>query len=87
MYSILIDSDISANDLRQLVAGVITSQPEQYTAAILGKPNQDYVEWILKDESWGGKYICVSVHYGLYVQYVVMFWSYKLYFNIGVYIL
>lgn len=61
MYSILIDSDISTNDLRQLVAGVITSQPEQYTAAILGKPNQDYVEWILKDESWGGEdiYTCV----------------------------
>lgn len=41
-------------ELRQLAGSIITSQPVKYSSAILGKPIDEYVQWILKDESWGG---------------------------------
>jgi len=40
--------------MRQLVADVITSQPEEYNDAILGKPINEYCKWILDPNSWGG---------------------------------
>ena len=53
--SILLCSDVDSRELRQLVASMIVSQPDRYTTAVLGRPCQDYVDWIMRDESWGGE--------------------------------
>lgn len=37
------------------IAAAVMSDPTTYTEAILGKPNQEYVEWISKPDKWGGK--------------------------------
>lgn len=52
--------------MRELVANVIASQPEEYNDAILGKPNEEYCKWILKANSWGGaiELAVLSNHYG-----------------------
>lgn len=38
----------------KVIAAAVLSDPTTYTEAILGKPNQDYVEWISKPDKWGG---------------------------------
>lgn len=37
-----------------MIANTVAANPNQYTEAILGRPNKDYVSWIQKPESWGG---------------------------------
>jgi ubiquitin thioesterase OTU1 len=37
-----------------VVASAILSNPIQYNEAILGRPIDEYIEWILKPNSWGG---------------------------------
>ncbi len=54
LFSILLCQNTSSTELRELAAGVITSQPDIYSSAVLGRPCQEYVAWILKDDSWGG---------------------------------
>ncbi|XP_076448678.1 ubiquitin thioesterase OTU1-like [Babylonia areolata] len=44
----------SAEELRQVIAGVVSSDPETYSEGFLGRPNPDYVRWILNKDSWGG---------------------------------
>lgn len=44
----------SAGELRQLIAGVVSSDPDTYSEGFLGRPNPDYVKWILNMDSWGG---------------------------------
>lgn len=41
-------------ELRQLVGGIILSDATKYNAVFLGRPNEEYVEWIMKEDSWGG---------------------------------
>ena len=48
---------MSSNEMRQLAASIITSEPHKYSDAVLGRPRDEYVQWILKDESWGGECI------------------------------
>ena len=48
------DSSESTGELRELAAGLILSNPHKYTSALLGRSNTEYVEWLLRDESWGG---------------------------------
>ncbi|KAK7503382.1 hypothetical protein BaRGS_00005303 [Batillaria attramentaria] len=43
-----------AGELRQVIAGVVCSDPETYSEAFLGRPNQEYVEWIMNPDTWGG---------------------------------
>ncbi|KAI8093280.1 uncharacterized protein BX664DRAFT_329366, partial [Halteromyces radiatus] len=43
-----------AQKLRQVVAEVITNDPETYSDVTLGQPRYKYIEWIKKDTSWGG---------------------------------
>lgn len=31
------------------------SDPQKYNSVLLGKANDEYCEWILKDTSWGGE--------------------------------
>ena len=30
------------------------SDPAKYNHVFLGRPNREYVEWIMRDDSWGG---------------------------------
>ncbi|CCC72007.1 hypothetical protein NCAS_0J00270 [Naumovozyma castellii] len=47
--------DISLSyQLRELCSRVIVEHPMVYSDAILGRPNREYSEWILKRDSWGG---------------------------------
>lgn len=41
-------------DLREIVAQSILADPVNYNDAILGKPADEYVQWITKKTSWGG---------------------------------
>lgn len=41
-------------DLREIVAQYIMADPINYNDAILGKPVEEYVQWITKKTSWGG---------------------------------
>lgn len=43
-----------AEELRQLIAGVVSSDPETYSEGVLGRRNPDYVKWIQNKDSWGG---------------------------------
>ena len=44
----------SAPSMRAIIAGAVTQQSDLYNEVILGKPNKEYCDWILKGESWGG---------------------------------
>ncbi|KEP62232.1 UNVERIFIED_CONTAM: OTU family cysteine protease [Hammondia hammondi] len=52
--SLLAAPDKQPQDLRDLVACVIASDPESFSSAILGKPRQEYIHWISEPTSWGG---------------------------------
>ena len=43
-----------ASQLRDIIAQVVSSNPEMYCEAFLGKPNTEYCAWILHQDSWGG---------------------------------
>ena len=45
----------STEELRELAAGIILSDPDKYSSAILGQSNVEYVQWLQRKESWGGK--------------------------------
>lgn len=38
----------------KVIAATVASDPEKYSEAFLGKPNQEYCTWILDSEKWGG---------------------------------
>lgn len=40
--------------LREVIAGIVSSDPATYSEAILGKPNSSYCKWIRDKNSWGG---------------------------------
>jgi len=40
--------------MRDIIVGAVSSQPALYSEVLLGKPNAEYCQWILKGESWGG---------------------------------
>ncbi|SCU79207.1 LAME_0A07712g1_1 [Lachancea meyersii CBS 8951] len=47
--------DLSHSDsFREEVAAQVIDDPMEYSDAILGRPNRDYAQWILKKSSWGG---------------------------------
>lgn len=52
-YALNRDIDRS-QELREVVAASILSDPITYSDAILGRPVDQYVNWILKPNSWGG---------------------------------
>jgi len=43
-----------SKELRRVVASHIMNDPQQYNEAVLERSNNNYCQWILKDESWGG---------------------------------
>ncbi|KAK9476134.1 hypothetical protein V1514DRAFT_337825 [Lipomyces japonicus] len=42
------------HELRSLVASYIHDNPEEYPDVVLGRPRQEYCQWITKSNSWGG---------------------------------
>ncbi|KAF9953915.1 hypothetical protein BGZ72_005073 [Mortierella alpina] len=40
--------------LRLLVAQAIQANPDAYPDVVLGRPRQEYCEWIMRENSWGG---------------------------------
>jgi ubiquitin thioesterase OTU1 len=55
-----------ASELREVIAAAVMSDPTTYTEAILGKPNEEYVQWISKPDKWGGaiELAILSDYYG-----------------------
>ncbi|XP_054979951.1 ubiquitin thioesterase OTU1-like [Sorex araneus] len=49
-----------APEMRRLIAQIVTSDPDFYSEAILGKTNQEYCDWIRRDDTWGGA-IVISI--------------------------
>ncbi|XP_054752093.1 ubiquitin thioesterase OTU1-like [Lytechinus pictus] len=43
-----------AQELRNLIVSVVSSNPELYNEAFLGKSNSMYCQWIKNPDSWGG---------------------------------
>ena len=61
-YSILLTNDgVTVQELRELVAGIILSDPDKFSTVMLGRTNEEYAEWIMKGESWGGTYVHMSI--------------------------
>ncbi|GAM89343.1 hypothetical protein ANO11243_073800 [Dothideomycetidae sp. 11243] len=53
--SALLSAEIDGmTELRSTVAQRIQADPDTFSAAVLGKPPDDYCEWIQRPESWGG---------------------------------
>ncbi|KAM8975510.1 ubiquitin thioesterase OTU1 [Pelodytes ibericus] len=43
-----------APELRSLIASIVSSDPEKYSEAVLGKSNEEYCAWIQREDTWGG---------------------------------
>lgn len=56
-----------APSMREIIAEVVSKESENYSEAILGKPNREYCQWILKPDSWGGaiELAVLSNYYGI----------------------
>ena len=56
-----------APDLRRTVAEAVNADPDTWSAAVLGKSNEEYQRWIQLPLSWGGaiELSILSAHYGL----------------------
>ncbi|XP_043289694.1 ubiquitin thioesterase OTU1 [Venturia canescens] len=61
-----------ASYMREIIANAVASDPDEYSEAILGRPNSEYCEWILKPDSWGGaiELSILSRFYGLEIAVV-----------------
>jgi ubiquitin thioesterase OTU1 len=44
-----------APEMRRLIAQIVASDPDFYSEALLGKTNQEYCDWIKRDDTWGGE--------------------------------
>lgn len=42
-------------DLRNVIASIVLSDPETYNDAVLGRPNDEYCQWIMNPQHWGGE--------------------------------
>lgn len=52
-YALYKDISVS-QQLREIVSHVIKNNKAEHSEAILGRPNAEYVEWIVQKSSWGG---------------------------------
>ncbi len=41
-------------ELREIIASIVMSDPIKYNKAILGKPTNEYIEYIMDSNHWGG---------------------------------
>ncbi len=44
----------AATELRELIAGIVMSDPDTYSEAFLGQPNEAYCQFIMNPDRWGG---------------------------------
>lgn len=53
--------------MREIIASTVHNEQEIYNDGILGRPNADYVAWIMQESSWGGaiEVSILSQHYGV----------------------
>ena len=61
-----------ADSMRELVSGIVCSDPDTYSEVVLGKTNESYCIWILDSSSWGGA-IEISIltkHYAVEIAVV-----------------
>jgi ubiquitin thioesterase OTU1 len=58
--------------MRDIIAQTVHNEKETYNDGILGRPNADYVAWILQTDSWGGaiEVSILSAHYGIELDVV-----------------
>lgn len=58
--------------MRSIIAESVAANPEEYSEAILGRPNGEYCNWIQKTDSWGGaiELSILSWFYGLEIAVV-----------------
>ncbi|RLV92146.1 Ubiquitin thioesterase OTU1 [Spathaspora sp. JA1] len=69
-------------DLRNIVVQYIEKDPELYSELILGKPREEYCEWIRKKDSWGGaielailadwfniRVVCIDIESGNFIRF------------------
>ncbi|XP_012283537.1 ubiquitin thioesterase OTU1 [Orussus abietinus] len=61
-----------ASYMREIIANAVVMDQEEYSEAILGRPNTEYCEWIRKSDSWGGaiELSILSRFYGLEIAVV-----------------
>lgn len=66
-----IDTEIGSY-LREVIAQHVSNDKGMYSEAILGRPNQEYCEWIRKPASWGGaiEVSILSNYYGVEIDVV-----------------
>ncbi|XP_015795379.1 ubiquitin thioesterase OTU1 [Tetranychus urticae] len=64
--------EASGKFLRQIIAKTVARDPITYNEAFLGKPNRDYVTWILNETHWGGaiEISILSAHYSIEIVVV-----------------
>lgn len=65
--------DLAANEqMRELIAGIVMSDPSTYNEGFLGKGNGSYCKWIMKKEAWGGaiEISILSKYYGVEIDVV-----------------
>lgn len=53
MFNGNLDAEKS-NELRNLIANIVSGNPEKYNTAFLGMTNEDYCAWIKDTNHWGG---------------------------------
>ncbi|KAG0003027.1 ubiquitin-specific protease otu1 [Entomortierella chlamydospora] len=56
--------------LRQIVAQAIEASPEAYSDVVLGRPRNEYCDWIKRENSWGGaiELAIFSEHYNIEID-------------------
>ena len=61
-----------ASFMREIIANAVAADPDEYSEALLGRPNIDYCKWILKPDSWGGaiELSILSSFYGLEIAVI-----------------
>eukprot|EP00798_Chlamydomonas_sp_ICE-L_P022763 gene22763-29931_t len=58
-------SRLKSKELRGVIANVVSSNPDMYNEAFLGKENAEYCKWIQEPSKWGGaiELSILSAHY------------------------
>ncbi|RCK56105.1 Ubiquitin thioesterase OTU1 [Candida viswanathii] len=70
------------HELRTVVADYINGDPELYSDLVLGRPRDEYCDWIRKKESWGGaielgiladwfnvRIVCIDIELGNFIRF------------------
>jgi OTU-like cysteine protease len=59
--------------MRQIIKDAVLAAPDVFSEAILGQPPQQYCEWILKSDKWGGEIeiFILSTHFKVEVSFLL----------------